>query len=259
MGKIQVWQCEHDGQLFKEKVDYINHLRTIARARLDRKNFKRDTNARIAAFVEMRKTCRSAAQIRKFIGDHWLAFCINGNHLPSSPKIHPELNYFRFVKFEWSDQVSNSHSCPHNGVMNWGRDPNKPTSYEGWVARIEYQPNRSPDGTYDYGVNIWAGTGIHTHGGGFAGNQYYYDIRLFADDWPAMAETVNTAKIYMEITANTHLSFETVCEMFDTDDKVRGFRAQYPHLQERYFKAKTWKALNNDRRPLREVIEDFNE
>lgn len=41
--------------------------------------------------------------------------------------------------FAWDvrhGDVSNSHDCPIDGVTNWGRKANKPTSYPGWNGRV---------------------------------------------------------------------------------------------------------------------------
>jgi len=36
------------------------------------------------------------------------------------------------ISMRWSDNVSNSHSAPHNGVTNWDRDKEQPLGYPGW-------------------------------------------------------------------------------------------------------------------------------
>lgn len=48
---------------------------------------------------------------------------------------------YKVLGFAWelrhSNEVSNTHECPLDGVTNWGRrDPTAPSYYPGWVGRV---------------------------------------------------------------------------------------------------------------------------
>lgn len=92
--------------------------------------------------------------------------------------------------------VSNSHSCPINGVTNWGRrDPTKPESYWGWSGSIEGTlKGKVPKKTFGGSIADLIKEKfrvIHT-GTGCPGRPNEYNIRisceLFLDDFPKLKE-----------------------------------------------------------------------
>ena len=58
----------------------------------------------------------------------------------------PVPRLLEFTKFDlrWSDEVSNSHSCPVGGVENWGGrvkmpdGTDAPRGYPGWTGRVDW-------------------------------------------------------------------------------------------------------------------------
>jgi hypothetical protein len=65
----------------------------------------------------------------------------------------------------WNPAVSNTHSCPHNGVSNWGgRDKKAPTGYPGWRGRIWIRAAAECPGFLSHYLDR---SGIHLGSGGY--------------------------------------------------------------------------------------------
>jgi len=114
----------------------------------------------------------------------------------------------------YSDSVSNSHSCPHNGVTNWGSSrtfedgTSKPCGYPGFSGRISFKTSHEP---YSFASDILKGTRIHTCTGGGAGyNTYSYDVKFFLDDWPGIAARIQEAR-----------------ELYERDNLINMIKNQY--------------------------------
>ena len=89
-----------------------------------------------------------------------------------------------FLDITYSDCVSNSHSCPRNGVQNWWQSKDKPLGYPGWWGLIEFD---IIDNRYSIGTRLFKGTRIHLGTGGSSNCiKYSYDVKLFEDDWPGL-------------------------------------------------------------------------
>lgn len=204
-GKVQNgWKCPSTGNIFVRKDQYVKHLKTLAKERINAKKRAKFEAEREAFWANMRKTVRNAKDLEQFVKDNWQAFVQNairnerwGDKFERAAKWRvkrglsvdiPELLWFKVESLNWSDSVSNSHNCPLNGVTNWGhRDKNAPISYPGWTGKISYQTTDEDTNTYEFGGDMWKGTGVNTGTGGYASNYYYY-IELFAEDWAGMAE-----------------------------------------------------------------------
>jgi hypothetical protein len=110
------------------------------------------------------------------------------------------------VKIEWDDfryseTVSNSHSCPVNGVTNWcGTNDNLgyPRSYPGWTSKIYVQLSNLKYSNLSTLLNLVEGLntgngGIHRTGSGNYPTRdpedYYvmsYEISIFQQDLPSI-------------------------------------------------------------------------
>jgi hypothetical protein len=116
----------------------------------------------------------------------------------SSDRFYPETDVFtKFeIKVKWNSHVSNSHSCPKGGVENWFGDKNKPTGYPGWSGRVEGTLTRHKKhmNSYPWG-SLLKLLSFHS-GSGSGGNEYWgYELKIFADDWPVMSQSVTFAKL----------------------------------------------------------------
>ena len=127
------------------------------------------------------------------------------------------------VQGSYHDQISNTHSCPHNGITNWGgKHADRPTGYPGFYGRIWMVV---PHGTKDLQTHRFPGVditdvmnqmGLHTGTGGYGEynspfipthfkhnsprngtrafwkylyelvDMYSYDCRIYVDDFPSL-------------------------------------------------------------------------
>jgi len=77
-------------------------------------------------------------------------------------------------------QVSNSHSCPKNGIKNWHGNQELPTHYPGWRGRIHIKYNsRNYAG---FLTSILEPYYINTGSGGGGEYSFY----LYEADWPGL-------------------------------------------------------------------------
>ena len=65
----------------------------------------------------------------------------------------------------YSDKVSNTHSCPENGITNWYGKPELPHGYPGWKGRIWIFELHRPRSQLSWitddvrAVRVWSGSG----------------------------------------------------------------------------------------------------
>lgn len=100
----------------------------------------------------------------------------------------------RITKLELgrSENISNTHYCPHNGVTNWGSKDDAPRGYPGWQGSIDFKVSHDVPSFFR---NVFEGTRIHTGSGGGSGlGTYSYGVRLFDADWPGITKTFQDQK-----------------------------------------------------------------
>ena len=234
MAQIIAWKSEVDGKIFEDKHKYQNHLRVLARHRLAQKKLRIADVARDAAWAELYEREQSL--------DDWCQMVIDNQHLfwaeaaagnrhdwervgtklsrRKNASIMPVPRVLQInAELHWSDHVSNSHSCPHDGVQNFdSRSPHnkgKPTGYPGWTGRIEWLVEwpLEFDGIY-IGSELFAKGSFnsgrqraHTGSGGGGGMHFNkefnthcqrprYDFSIFASDWPGMARYYEKKKMW---------------------------------------------------------------
>lgn len=206
MSIITAYKCDETGKLFDDRTKYIRHLKKVAKDRLLVKKIERNHRSDQQWWHDnFWNRVRSLAQLRLAILHHRDVFAINGvkNYLTSKTLKPTPIIDFQVFSLSWSSQVSNSHDCPHDGVINfWRRDESLPISYPGWTGRIEYTVQSFPDqlGCYPGSSDMWKNTRIHSGTGGGGGHEdqrknncqsFGYDFYLFASDWPAMTDAYN--------------------------------------------------------------------
>lgn len=210
MPKILVWKCTYDGKLFEDEAKYKAHLRKLARQRAFDRKLMKAKQEKTEFIVNMGDTIKSFDELSKFIVENSMFFFLNGFERNTwridEKNVRPHsFEYVTFERMAWNDSVSNSHSCPRSGVQNWGGmkfmedGTPAPRGYPGWHGRLNIgvrtgeivRKNKTwyEDG---FGGDYFDNTGIHTGTGGGGGckdgiTTYSYEVRLYADDWPAMA------------------------------------------------------------------------
>jgi hypothetical protein len=218
MSQILVWKCDQTGKLFEDQTKYKSHLRKLARERNTKRKLMVAEAVADQKWNELYEREQTIEQWRDMVIANQDMFWAEA--AKSDPydwkqvgKTHkkvvcpvPRLLEFERFDVRWNPQVSNSHSCPHNGVTNWGnRDKNAPTSYPGWSGRVDWIVAwpKEWDGVY-LGGDLFGGfhgnrrTRADTGTGGGGGmrwsekhgchvQSFGYDFKLFAADWPGMA------------------------------------------------------------------------
>jgi hypothetical protein len=209
MPKVIVWKCPHTGKLFEDKTKYKSYLSNLAKERRVQRKLQEDRDQARAWWDQAQDIEMSIEDFQQWIIDNQMQFWKDsaayntydwkdvgkktrgGVVMPI-----PELVSFTEFRLTWSDTVSNTHSCPHNGVTNWGvRNPNAPIGYPGWCGRFSwrckwpkefagvYLPGDIFDGK-DCRINTGSGGG----GGMIDGYMHHaFSIEIFAADWPGLA------------------------------------------------------------------------
>lgn len=204
MSIITAYKSDADGKIFEDKKKYQAHLRKLAAQRRQDKKIQ-DAEREFEEFNIGMGQVSSIAELEKFIKENWHTFWVNGirHNIWRKSSITFDLHEFVDVKFEnirWLDRMSNSHSCPRDGVTNWGgMKKDQPRGYPGWYGAIHLKvrppikKHRGKDYISDgWGSDYFAKTIICTGGGGGGSNRdnkyvsYEYEVSLWADDFPGL-------------------------------------------------------------------------
>lgn len=142
-------------------------------------------------------------------------------------RLPPE--YIKVVGFAWEvryGDVSNSHSCPIDGVENWGnRYAGEPTSYKGWNGRVWIRYSTDVN---SFGSDPMRSTLTYTGTGGIGG---------YSGPW----ETINSV-VYHARMKDLGIEYPTpVCYSWD----YRFFASDWPLIAEEYEKKIAWAELSN--------------
>jgi len=214
MPRVTVWKCPHTGKLFEDERKYQTHLKRLARERHTKRKLQAELDQAQIWWTDLQNREILVADLPTLIIEHqdrfwaeaarrgsWDGWDKVGTTRRGVTCPVPRLLEFIEFRLTWSDSVSNTHACPHNGVTNWGgQDPKAPRGYPGWRGRIEWivQWPREWDGFY-LGSDLFKGRMVRINtgtggGGGMKDNKKYgctthsfgYDIEIFAADWPGM-------------------------------------------------------------------------
>lgn len=188
--KGKAYQCPWTGKIVATKRSYVKHLSELRTTRMHRR-------ARQLQWQRLGEDLWNQTSFEKIV--RWVElhpewFLDNAQNTGFSSDrdrydvIRSDFSIcITYLNLSWSESVSNSHSCPHNGVTNWGGTRDKaPRGYPGWQGCIEYKISHSLPG---FGSDILKGTRIHTGGGGSGnGLNYNFEVKFFADDWPGLSK-----------------------------------------------------------------------
>jgi hypothetical protein len=233
MSIITAYKSDTDGKIFEDKAKYTAHIRKLARHRLEQKKLQIAESVKDAAWAELYEREQSI--------DDWMQMVIDNQHLfwaeaagggpwdwknvgkrvgrgknagnMPIPKVLKITHTLR-----WSDMVSNSHSCPHDGVTCWSSHEAKdgrPQGYPGWTGHIDWLVEWPEELDYIYlGSDLFSkGTfrsgrqRAHTGGGAGGGGHFNkefntycqspsYDFRIFASDWPGLARYYEKQRVW---------------------------------------------------------------
>lgn len=220
---ITAYKSEADGKIFEDKKKYQNHLRKLAKVRRERKRIEIEENLKDRIWNELYECEQSIEQWRDMVIANQDLFWAEaasadphdweriGKTYKKVAMPVPRLLEFTEFNLRWHESVSNSHSCPHNGMTNWGgynSDKGAPNGYPGWGGRVSWivaWPEEW-DGVY-LGSDLFKGLcssgrgnrrRAYSGGGGGGGltfskkyncyvQSFGYDFKLFDADWPGIA------------------------------------------------------------------------
>jgi uncharacterized C2H2 Zn-finger protein len=193
MPVITAYQCPRTKKVFTDKSDYMIHLRALAAYNIQNRKEATAKRHLHTLFIEMRQV-KSLDELEKWIIDHSFIFFVNGKIHGTWFGKYPDGRY-KFGKItsvnisirEYKETCSNSHQAPIGKVQNWEREVDKPIGYPGWYGRIKIWLEDYKDFNFD----LFKKTGINTGTGG--GGEY--DVFLFKEDWPGLADTAMRAKL----------------------------------------------------------------
>lgn len=215
MPQVSAWKCPRSNKLFLTKKKYLAYLKKTARKELDERIYRKKINGIKSQFAEMRETCSTATEIEEWIKAHadlfwyWAyerevgRFGCDYIKKPKTPPVFSSIS----IRGTFQERCSNTHSCPLNGVTNWECEDDKPSGYPGFYGRITFCIEPDSPG---FGGDIFKGTGINTGSGGGRNKSLSYDVTLFLDDWPALANRVTkerNAKLAREIKESRKIDF----------------------------------------------------
>lgn len=212
MSIIQAYKSDTDGKIFEDKKKYQAHLRKLAAIRRQKAK-QQQMEQEFDMFMYQMGQVKSIDELNQFIKDNWKMFWQNGakyEHWIWRKQGAPDFHEFvdvGLIDMRWGEKISNSHSCPRNGVQNFDTrseyNKGKPTGYPGWVGRINIKvrppmyKHRGKEYLDGWGSSYFEDTIIHTGSGGGGGTHdrdgskyisYSYEVKLWAADFPVMYE-----------------------------------------------------------------------
>ena len=211
MPQILVWKCANTGRLFEDQQIYKNHLSTLAR---ERRKVKQQNHIKSTFFDwldnERTNNVFTVSDIPQWLLDNQQIIMDAVNAIPGwSGDRFVDGDLFTKIEFtdiRWNSNLSNSHSCPKGGARNWcGKETfadgtPKPTGYPGWYINLRgsLKRNRKFMSSYPYSglLNI---VGIHTGSGGGGNDDFSYDAKIFAEEWPGVASDMVFRKLGKQV------------------------------------------------------------
>jgi len=203
MPQIIAWQCANTKKVFVEKDDYTKHLRKLANERRKDKRYA-DLKTNFYNWLTAEKeNIHSVTEIASWVLLNQKKLMDASNALKigtfTNDKYFDDDEFIKFmlVDMRYSQSVSNTHSCPHNGVQNWRGDTKlkdgtpAPNGYPGWAGNIKgaLSRNKNRMGSYPYD-NILKLIRLHTGTGGGGNESWGYDCKIFLADWPGLSNQV---------------------------------------------------------------------
>lgn len=239
MSIITAYKSDTDGKIFEDKAKYQAHLRVLARHRNAQRKLQIAESAKDAAWAELYEREQSI--------DDWCQMVIDNQHLfwaeaaagdpydwqyvgkkisrRKDAQVMPIPRVLKiYQNLTWSDSVSNSHSCPHNGVTCWSSheaQDGRPRGYPGWHGSIEWLVEWPQEFEHVYISSDLFSKGTfhsgrqraHTGTGGGGGGMYFnkefntwcqkprYSFSIFAADWPGLARYYEKQRMWAILSA----------------------------------------------------------
>ena len=185
------------GEYFEDIEEYLAHLVSIRTENRKKWRKKHRLNKFNTWLTKEKEKLMSVQEIEEWFDRNQEFLMRAYNNLSSDAtwegKFQPKTDRFNLTIVATTTaavKVSNSHSCPVNGVTNWGRrHADKPTGYPGYTIRTQglytkEKPHRGGNisSLFEF-INIHLGTG------GCSGSNLNYYGEIFLADWPGLERT----------------------------------------------------------------------
>lgn len=200
--KIVVFKCRFTGKIFEQenRHKYIKHLKSLREEMRQERAYKKIRAEWEAWLLEEKKKIHCVADIPKWIIDNQRKIMDACNAIIFSTDFEARNRFVendRLEKLVWENSrynvsCSNTHSCPHNGVTNWGGyKPEAPRGYPGWEGYLGGSLKRPRAKNSSYPISeLLNFIGVKTGTGGGANEHFGYGFTIFLDDWPGLYEEV---------------------------------------------------------------------
>ena len=216
MPQVLAWRA-NDGKLFEDVNKYRKYLKKLAVDRCFSKKVKRAQKQVEYLANEVLPNIKTFEELASIISNNWSS--LNWTAVVSS-KWHynqlkkafqkkkpyfPELISVEFNNVWYSDSIPNTHSCPKNGVTNWGRYETfsdgtpKPTGYPGAKGRMLITVDTSKADWVCYASDLFKKLGMNIGSGGSNRTSADYEVRLFAEDFPELWKTYKKEQLYKKL------------------------------------------------------------
>lgn len=232
--QVLVWKSE-DGKLFESEADYNKHVRKLNKIKRDEKLYNDALKIESEWWEDnIWNAVRSPEQLVHAIKTHCTKIVANGIHnnyvCNGLSKIKKDIGNIKFhalnFDFGFSSLVSNTHSAPIGKERNWYRKDNLPMGYPGLTGYLRYSMyiDKKHQHLYPCGSDMWSNTRIHTGTGGGGGiheidnglyiQNFSYEYKIFLDDFPAMKESFDNARVLLALTDDYKSIISMVDDMY---------------------------------------------
>lgn len=236
--KVEAYKCSICGSLHADEDSFNSCEKDCAAKQLE--------SAREVEHSNNMRTLRDYPRLNATSFPHLIQLCKE----KAKEMWGVELNFRLDVAY--SPVVSNSHSAPVGKPTNWGGNVKLPRGYEGFSGRITgtgkyLKPVKNPLSSSDFfgGTFAQGFTGINTGSGG-GGAEFSYDVRLYLEDFPVIAESFHAdmeaiERLQKEVEAEQQKAEEIIqsdklrndiqIEEFKVEQQIEELRRKHMTLQ----------------------------
>jgi hypothetical protein len=229
--QVLVWKSD-DGKLFECETAYKKHVRKLNKIKREEKEYVDSLRIETAWWEDnIWNAVKSPEQLVHAIKKHSSTFVANGMTYIGNPNnIRKNINKMKFhslnFDFGFSPLVSNTHSAPVGKEQNWYRKDDLPKGYPGLTGYLRYSVymDKKHHSYYPCGSDMWTNTRIHTGSGGGGSmheldggvlvQSFSYEYKIFLDDFPAMKESFDNARVLLALRDDYKSVISMVDEMY---------------------------------------------
>jgi len=191
--RIIVNKCPFTGSIFTDRAEYGEHLLELRKKRVAQARYEKTVSNILKELRELKKEVSYLHEICPWIQKHQkqlMDWCNTIRAGKWGDFFHANDDISN-IKLDMSSfkHASNSHVRPDWGLMNWcAQDKNKPTGYPGWTGYCRGSLSRTTNfGSYPMS-NLLNFVGIKTSSGGGGNEEWGWDVIIFLEDWPSLAQ-----------------------------------------------------------------------